>query len=157
MVHLDNIVGDELVVPEEVNIDAKPKELINDVKTNVVAVDVRPQLTNDMNFTCGEHLLDWVQNEASKVGFGIVILRLDNGTSRRQAFIVLNYEKGGKIDGLWRFSVICGLHIHALKTKLHRHPILCRLSRQEKGGISELSMIKVVPRNTCRFEAENTR
>ncbi|XP_058750394.1 uncharacterized protein LOC131623400 [Vicia villosa] len=40
MVHPDNIARDDLEVPEEVNEDDKTKEVINDVKTIVVAVDV---------------------------------------------------------------------------------------------------------------------
>src|SRR3954462_4609435 len=59
------------------------------------AVDVRQQFTNDRGFGSREHLIDWVRNKASKVGFGIVILRSDNGNSRRKAFVVLNCERGG--------------------------------------------------------------
>ncbi|XP_058726292.1 uncharacterized protein LOC131597622 [Vicia villosa] len=148
MVHPDNIVTDELVVTEEVKVDPKPKEPINDVKTKIVAVDVQPQFTNDMTFAFREHVLDWVRNEASKLGFGVVIARYDNGSSRRKAFVVLNCERGGqyartnrvlkhddtssrkcvcpfklrvtcRIDGLWCFRVICGLHNHELETNLH--------------------------------------
>ncbi|XP_058768633.1 protein FAR-RED ELONGATED HYPOCOTYL 3-like [Vicia villosa] len=176
MVDPDNIVTDELVVPEEVNVDAKPKEPVNDVKTSTVAVDVRPQFTNDMTFACREHLLDWVQNEASKLGFGIVILRSNNDSSRRKAFVVLNCKRGGKyvptnrmlkhddtgsrkcacpfklhithrIDDLCYFSIIYRFHNHALETKLHGHLITYRLSREEKDVILELSIIKVAPRN----------
>ncbi|XP_058776635.1 uncharacterized protein LOC131650959 [Vicia villosa] len=128
MAHPDNIVRDELEVSEEVNVDAKSKEPINDVKTIFVAVD-------------------WVRSEASKLGFGVVIARSDNDTSRRQAFVVMRCERDGKVDGLWHFSVISGIHNHALKTKLHGHPIVCRLNREEKDSISELSIIKVAPRN----------
>ncbi|XP_058762910.1 uncharacterized protein LOC131636301 [Vicia villosa] len=129
-----------------------------------------------MTFTCREHLLERVRNEASKLGFGIVMTRSDNGTNRRQAFVVMKCERGEnyiptnrklkhdytglrkcvcpfklciscRVDGLWRFSVVYGLHNHALETKLHGHPITCRLSREEKDSISELSIIKVAPRN----------
>ncbi|XP_058742515.1 protein FAR1-RELATED SEQUENCE 6-like [Vicia villosa] len=129
-----------------------------------------------MTFTCPEHLLEWVQNEACKLGFGDVIARFDNGTSRRQAFVVMKCERGWKyvptnrklkhdgtgsrkcvcpfklsvscrVDGLWRFSVVCGLHNHALETKLHGQPIVCRLKREERDAISELSIIKVASRN----------
>ncbi|XP_058775970.1 uncharacterized protein LOC131650269 [Vicia villosa] len=129
-----------------------------------------------MIFVCREHVLDWIRNEASKLGFGIVILRPDNGSSRRKAFVLLNCERGGKyvgrnrvlkhddtgsrkcaclfklrvtcrIDGLWRISVICGIPNHALETNLHGKPSACRLSREVKDVISELSTIKVAPRN----------
>ncbi|XP_058776898.1 protein FAR1-RELATED SEQUENCE 5-like [Vicia villosa] len=145
MAHPDNISGDELEVPEDVNVDAKFKESIKDVKTIVIAVD-------------------WVRNKASKFGFSVVIARSDNSTSRRQAFVMMRCERGGKyvptnrklkhddtrsrkcacsfklrtscrVDGLWCFSVICEIHNHTLETKLHDHPE------------SELSIIKVAPRN----------
>ncbi|XP_058776787.1 uncharacterized protein LOC131651137 [Vicia villosa] len=176
VVHPDNIVRDELEVPKEVNVDAKSKEPINDVKKIVVSVDVRPQFTNEMTFTCRGHLLEWVQNEASKLGFGVVIARSDDGTSRRKAFVMMRCERGGKyvptnrklkhddtgsrmcacpfklcvscrVDGLWPFRVICRIHNHALETKLHGHRIMCQLNREEKDFISKLSIIKVVPRN----------
>ncbi|XP_058757557.1 uncharacterized protein LOC131630833 [Vicia villosa] len=57
MVHPSNIVTDDLEVPEEVNVD---KDLVNDVKTMIVAMDVRQQFINDMSFASREHLLDWV-------------------------------------------------------------------------------------------------
>src|SRR4051812_33414196 len=84
---------DDLEVPEEVNVDKEP---VNDVKAMIVAVDVRQQIKNDMSFACREQLLDWVRSEASRLGFDIVILRSDNGSSRQKVFVVLNYERGGK-------------------------------------------------------------
>ncbi|XP_058761441.1 protein FAR1-RELATED SEQUENCE 5-like [Vicia villosa] len=78
-----------------------------------------------MTFTSRQYLLEWVRIEASKLGFGVVIAR---------------------VDGLWRFRVVCGLHNHALETKL-LHPIVCRLNHEEKDSILELSIIKVAPRN----------
>ncbi|XP_058765545.1 uncharacterized protein LOC131639045 [Vicia villosa] len=169
-------IPSSIVSDRDLRYGAKPNEPVNDVKTITVAVDVRPQLTNDMTFVCHEHLLDWVRNEASKLGFGIVILRSNNGSSRRKAFVVLNCERGGKyvrtnrvlkyddtgsrkcaclfklhatrrIDGMWHFSVICGVHNHALDTNLHGHPSACRLSSEEKDVISKLWTIKVAPRN----------
>ncbi|XP_058747045.1 uncharacterized protein LOC131620037 [Vicia villosa] len=83
MVHPENIVRDELEAP---------KEVINDVKTISVVVDIRPQFTNEMTFACREYLLEW-------------------------------------------------------ETKLHGHLVVCQLNREEMDSISELSMIKVEPRN----------
>ncbi|XP_058765474.1 uncharacterized protein LOC131638966 [Vicia villosa] len=140
------------------------------------AVDVRQQFTNDRSLGSREQFLDWVRNEASKLGFRIVILRSDNGNSRRKAFVVLNCERGGsyvqsnwvlkhedtgsrkcgcpfklratrRVDDLWRLSVICGVHNHALDAKLHGYPMACRLSHEEKIVISDLSIDKVAPRN----------
>src|SRR3954468_290877 len=174
MVHLDNIVqDDEAVVPEVVNVK---NDLVIDDRAMINAVDVWQQFTNDRSFGSREHLIGWVRNEASKVGFGIVILRSDNGNSRRKAFVVLNCERGGsyaqsnrmlkhedtgsrkcgcpiklratrRVDDLWRLTVICGIHNHALDFKLHGHPMACRLFRKEKNVISDLTIVKVAPRN----------
>ncbi|XP_058765819.1 uncharacterized protein LOC131639333 [Vicia villosa] len=94
-----------------------------------------------MTFTCSEHLLEWVRNKASKLKFGVVIARSDNGTSIRQAFVVIKCESGLMV------LAVCELHNHALETKLHGHSIACRLNREEKDSISELSIIKVALRN----------
>ncbi|XP_058761756.1 uncharacterized protein LOC131635174 [Vicia villosa] len=71
----------------------------------------------------------------------------NNESSRRKAFVVLSCERGGKIDGLLCISVICGIHNYALETNIHGHPSACRLSCEEKDVVSELSTIKVAPRN----------
>src|SRR3954469_23639805 len=174
MVHPNNIVQDGgAVVPEVVNV--KNNSVIDD-RAMINAVDVWHQFTNDRSVGNREHLIDWVQNEASKVGFRIVILRSDNENSRRKAFVVLNSEQGGsyaqsnrvlkhedtgsrkcgcpfklratrRVDDLWRLTVICGIHNHALDSKLHGHPMACRLSREEKNVISDLTIIKVAPCN----------
>src|SRR4051812_12347303 len=39
------------------------------------------------------------------------------------------------------------MHNHALDVKLHRHPMACRLSREERNVISDLTVVKVAPRN----------
>ncbi|XP_058781271.1 uncharacterized protein LOC131655402 [Vicia villosa] len=176
MVHPDNNPKAGVKVPEKVNEDAKPNEVRDNVKKIVVAINVRQQFTNEMNFTSRLHLFEWIQIEASKFGFDVVIARSDNGSSRRQEFVVMTCERSGKyvpkvqtlkhddtksrkcvcpfklcascrINGLWCFSVICGIHNHALDTKLQGHPIVCRLKSEEKEFISELSIIKVASRN----------
>src|SRR3954466_6850661 len=174
MVHPDNIVeADDAVVPAIVNVN---NDLVIDVNPMINAVDVRQEFTNDRSFDSREQLIEWVRNEASKLGFGIVILRSDNGNSRRKVFVVLNCERGGsyvqsnrvlkhddtesrkcgcpfklraaqRVDDLWRLTVICGIHNHALDVKLHRHPMACRLSREERNVISDLTIVKVAPRN----------
>src|SRR3954464_10917687 len=135
MVHPDNIVqDDDAVVPVVVSVNNDP---VIDVNPMVNAVDVRQEFTNDRSFGSREQLIEWVRNEASKLGFGIVILRSDNRNSRRKAFVVLNCERGGsyvqsnrvlkhddtgskkcgclfklratrRVDDLWRLTVICG-------------------------------------------------
>lgn len=42
MVHSNNIITNELVVLNEVNIEAKHNESVNDVTAITIAVDVRP-------------------------------------------------------------------------------------------------------------------
>src|SRR3954463_9341455 len=136
MVHPDNIVQDDGVLnPEIVNVNNDPGI---DASPNINAVDVRKHFTNDRSFASREQLIDWVRNEASKLGFGIGILRSDDGNSRRKAFVVLNCELGGsyvqsnrvlkhedtgsrkwvcpfklrvtrRVDDLWRLTVICGM------------------------------------------------
>src|SRR3954466_3364267 len=174
MVHPDNIVQDDGVLnPEIVNVNNNP---VIDATPMINAVDVRQHFTNDRSFVSREQLIDWVRNESSKLGFGIVILRSDNGNSRRKAFVVLNYERGGsyvqsnrvlkhedtgsrkcgcpfklratrRVDDLRRLTVICGMHNHALDVKLHEHPMACRLSHEERNVISDLTIVKVAPRN----------
>ncbi|XP_058765395.1 uncharacterized protein LOC131638868 [Vicia villosa] len=156
MVHPNNIVRDVVDVLEEVNEDAKPKEVNDDVKTIVVAIDVRQEFIIEMNFTSRQHLIEWIRIEASKLGFAVVIARPRNGNSIRQAFVVMKRERCGKyvpkirklkhdtgsrkcvrpfklrvsfsVDSLWRFSVVCGLHNHALDTKLQGRPVVCWLN-----------------------------
>src|SRR3954467_14475889 len=174
MVHPDNIVQDDgVLVPEIVNDN---NDLVIDVTPMINAVDVRQHFTIDRSFGDCEQLLDWVRKETNKNGFAIVILRSDNGNSRRKTFVVLNCERGGsyvqsnrvlkhedtrsrkcgcpfklratrRVDDLWRLTVICGIHNHALDVKLHGHPMACRLSREERKVISDLTIVKVAPRN----------
>src|SRR3954464_8607576 len=174
MVHPDNIMQDDgVLVPEIVNDNNDP---VIDVTPMINVVDVRQHFTIDRSFGGREQLLDWVRKESNKNGFAIVILRSDNGNSRRKAFVVLNCERGGsyvqsnrvqkhedtgsrkcgcpfklratrRVDDLWRLTVICGMHNHALDVKLHGHPMACRLSREERNVISDLTIVKVAPRN----------
>src|SRR4051812_1550452 len=174
MVHPDNIVQDDGVLnPEIVNVNNDP---VIDATPMINAVDVRQHFTNDRSFGSREQLIDLVRKEANKHGFGIVILRSDNGNSRRKAFVILNCERDGsyvqsnrvlkhddtgsrkcgcpfklratrRVDDLWRFNVICGMHNHALDVKLHGHPMACRLSREERNVTSDLMIVKVAPRN----------
>ena len=51
------------------------------------------------------------------------------------------------MDDTWKFSVISYKHNHVLGTKLQDHPIVGQLKSEEKEIISEMSIIKVAPRN----------
>src|SRR3954471_7933743 len=93
MVHPDNIMqADDVVVPVIVSVN---NDLVIDVNPIINVVDVRQEFTNDRSFGSREQLIEWVRNEASKLRFGIVILRSDNENSRRKVFVVLNCERGG--------------------------------------------------------------
>src|SRR4051812_10937734 len=39
------------------------------------------------------------------------------------------------------------MHNHALDVKLHGNPMACRLSHEERNVISDLTIVKVAPRN----------
>ncbi|XP_058783365.1 uncharacterized protein LOC131658045 [Vicia villosa] len=102
--------------------------------------------------------------EASKLGFGVVIERSDNGTSRRQACVMMICEKGVKyvsrvrqlkhvdtgskkceclfklrgscrVDDTWRFNVVCGEHNHALDSKLQD------LKRKRPQNVSNIKQV----------------
>ncbi|XP_058746098.1 uncharacterized protein LOC131618965 [Vicia villosa] len=148
-------------ISDKVNDDAKSDEVKDDVKMLVVEIEVRQQFTNDKVFNARQHMLEWVRMEANEFGFGVVIGRSDNDTSRMHAFVTMRCERGGKyvskiwmskhddtkltkckcpfklrestrVDDTWQFSVISGKHNHSLETKLQGHPIIGRLKSEEK-------------------------
>ena len=143
MVHPDMFLKVVVNDINNVNEDVKSEELKNDIKMIIVAVDVWQifKFINDQIFSARQHMLEWVQIEASKLRFGVVIRSSHNDTSRRQAFVTMTCERSGKyfskirnlkhedarsrkcecpfklygycrVDDLWRFNVICGLHNH---------------------------------------------
>ena len=140
------------------------------------AVDVREQFVNRDEFVLREDMLQWIRTEATKLGFGVVIGRSDNGTDRRNAFVTLTCERGGKYmprirnfkredtgsrkcecpfklrgymlaSNKWKFNVLCGLHNHDLSLKLAGHPIACRLLPDEKTCVSDMTLNLVPPKN----------
>ena len=168
----------DMVHPDNIS-----KELVstNDVSPNVQAVvvksvDVGGDFNNKQEFDDRDSMLTWIRRNATRLGFGVVIGRSDNGSERRNAFVTLLCERSGKyqtplrnfkrddtgsrkcecpfkIRGYmlstkkWRFSVICGLHNHELCLKLAGHPIVCRLKPEEKTCISEMTLNLVQPKN----------
>ncbi|XP_058740848.1 uncharacterized protein LOC131613171 [Vicia villosa] len=177
MVHPDNCPEALVMVPDNVDDEAKSEEVKDDNNSIIELVDVRNKFTKVQVFNTRNQMLDWIRMEAIKLGFGIVIGRSDNdNNSTQQAFVTMVCERGGnyfakiwkykheyartrkcgypfklrgylRVDGKCRLNVICGLHNHALDNKLHGHPSVSRLKSKEKVIISYMSVIKVMPRN----------
>ncbi|CAK8576397.1 unnamed protein product [Lathyrus sativus] len=167
MVHPDNI----------------SKELVstNDVSSNVQGVvvklvDVNVNFNNKKEFDDRDSMLSWIRRTATKLDFGVVIGRSNNGSEIRNVFVTLLCERSGKyqtplwkfkrddtssrkcecpfmVRGYmlstkkWKFSVICGLHNHELFLKLQGHPSVCRLKSEEKTCISNMTLNLVQPKN----------
>ncbi|XP_050908354.1 protein FAR-RED ELONGATED HYPOCOTYL 3-like [Lathyrus oleraceus] len=114
--------------------------------------------------------------EASKLGFGVVIGRSDNGLDRRCVFVTMTCERIGtyktplqnfkrdstsskkrdcpfKVRGYMlanknrRFNVISGLHNPDVCEKLVGHPSVCRLMPEEKECVADMILNLVQPKN----------
>ncbi|XP_050916349.1 protein FAR1-RELATED SEQUENCE 6-like [Lathyrus oleraceus] len=114
--------------------------------------------------------------DASRLGFGVVIRRLDIDSDRRCVFVTMICERSEKYIPLlrnfkrnvigsrkcgcpvklcgymlankkWRFNVIYGLHNHDLCEKLVGHPIVCRLMPEEKEYVADMTLNLVQPKN----------
>lgn len=119
-------------------------------------------------------MLQWIYMEASKLGFGAVIGRCDNGSDRRCTFVTMtckrrdkyrtslrNFKRDDtgsrkcpfKVHGymlanfFWRFNVICGLYNHDLCEKLVGYPSVCRLMLEEKECVADMKLNLVQPKN----------
>lgn len=131
---------------------------------------------NKQEFIVREHMLQWVHMEVGKLGFGVVIVKFDNGLDRRQAFVAMRCEKSGmyqprtrklKRDGTgsrkceclfklhvyhmtdetWKINVISSIHNHALTDKLVGHPVVCRLIPGESELVSDMTLNMMAPKN----------
>lgn len=62
--------------------DIFPKHVVSpDTKGVVVKeIDVNNQFKNEQKFEFHDHMLQWIRTEASKLWFGMVIKRSDNGS-----------------------------------------------------------------------------
>ncbi|XP_050889437.1 uncharacterized protein LOC127094676 [Lathyrus oleraceus] len=151
--------------------DVFSKQVVSlNVKGIVVkAVDIGNQFKNEQEFEFCEHILQWIRAEASKLGFGMVIRRFDNGSDIRCAFVTMAYKRSGKyitpLQNFIRddtgsrkcecpiklcaymlaknkciFNVVCGLHNHDLCQKLVSHLIVCRLTLKEKECIADMTL-----------------
>ncbi|XP_058783561.1 uncharacterized protein LOC131658266 [Vicia villosa] len=134
------------VVSSKVNDDSKPYEVNDVAKTIVVEIDVGKQFSNDQVFNTRQHMLDWAQMEASKLGFGVVIGRSDNDTSRKQAFVMMMCERGWMIRG-GLVSFVVSIIMRWTPSYNQFVGRLKALKAEEKENFSEISIIKVAPRN----------
>ncbi|KAK2363356.1 hypothetical protein QL285_088349 [Trifolium repens] len=65
------------------------------VKPPAINIDVSSHFVTDRAFETKEELVKWAHDVATPLRFTIVVLRSDNGTAKRKAFIVLACERGG--------------------------------------------------------------
>ncbi|XP_058748394.1 uncharacterized protein LOC131621371 [Vicia villosa] len=166
MVYPDNIL--------KLNVSQVVSPLVSPILTKVV--DIREHFENGEEFEFHDDMLHWIRTETMKLGFGVVIGRSDNSTSRRNAFVTLTCERNGKYicriqklklddndsrkckcsfklcgyhlaNNKWRFNVICGLHNHDLSQKLVGHPIACWLLPDEKICVFDMNLSLVPPKN----------
>lgn len=122
----------------------------------VKVVDIGNQIKKEQEFEFRDHVLQWAHTEASKLGFGVIIGRSDNGSDIRCTFVTMTCERKGKYihhirnfkrddtysrkyecpfklcgymlaNNKCRFNVMCGLHNHDLSEKLVGHSITCHL------------------------------
>ncbi|XP_050895720.1 uncharacterized protein LOC127102392 [Lathyrus oleraceus] len=142
----------------------------------VKAVDVGNDFKNKQEFESRDQMLQWIRMEVSKLGFGVLIGRFDNGPDRRCIFVTMICERSGKyrtplqnfkrddtgirkcdcpfkVRGYMstnknsRFNMICGLHNHDLCLKLAGHPSVCRLKPEEKECVVDMTLNLVQPKN----------
>lgn len=121
-------------------------------------------------------MLQWIRTEASKLRFGAIIGRSDNGSDKRSDFLTMTYKRSGKYRPLiqnfkrddigsrkrecpfkfcgymlennkWRFNVICGWYNHDLCENLVGRPFVCRLKAEEKECVVDMTLNLVQPKN----------
>lgn len=148
-----------------------PKHVVSpDVKGAAVkAINVGNRFKNEQEFEFRDHILQWIHTDASKMEFGVVIGRSDNGLDKRCAFVTMTCERSGKYipplqnfkrddtgsrkcecpfklcgymlaNNKLRFNIIFGLHNHDFYEKLADHPIMCRLMPKEKECVSDMTL-----------------
>ncbi|XP_058782668.1 uncharacterized protein LOC131657225 [Vicia villosa] len=168
MVHPDNI-SKELVSTNDVS------PIVQGVVVKLV--DVGGDFNNKQEFDDHDTMLTWIRRTATRLGFGVVIGRSDNGSERSNVFVTLLCERSVKYQTplrkfkrddtgsrnvkvllkfvvtclatkKWKFSVIYGLYNHELCSKLQGHPSVCRLKPKGKTHISDMILNLVQPKNT---------
>lgn len=74
-----------------VNLNFFPKLVVaTDAKSVIVKeIDVCKQFTTGQEFEFRNDMLQWIQLEASKLGFGVIIGKSYNGSDRRTAFVTM--------------------------------------------------------------------
>lgn len=167
-----------LFILDIVHPDVIPKHIKskNSKHVDVKEVDVGNQFTNGQEFHVRGRMFQWISMEASKLGFGVLIIRFDNGSHRRLAFVTLRCERSGnditplqkfKLDysssrkcetyfklvgyllenNKWIFNVIINLHNHDMCDNLANHHIARHLMPEKKGIILDRTLNMVQPKN----------
>lgn len=71
----------------------------------VKAVDVDNDIKNKQKFESCDQMLQWIRIEVSKLRFGVVIGRSDNGSDRRCVSVTMICERNEKYKTtLWNFK-----------------------------------------------------
>ncbi|XP_058757277.1 uncharacterized protein LOC131630516 [Vicia villosa] len=137
------ISGTFIVHPDNIS-----KELVstNDVSPNVQGVVVKSvnidgDFNNKQEFDDRDGMLTWIRRTATRLGFGVVIRRSDNGLEKRNAFVTIWCEKSEKYKTpLEKFK--------RDDTVLQGHPSVYRLKAEEKTCISDMTLNLVQSKNT---------
>ena len=142
-----------------------------------ISIDHREVFTTKTKFQTRNELMDWVREEARKVGSSVVIGKSDNGGNGRNAFVTLICERGGTyieynklqkrnkiagsvkcgcpfrvrgyllIAGYWSLKVNDGKHNHDMAEVLKGHKTVGRLNPNEKDILRNLTDSNVPPRH----------
>jgi hypothetical protein len=137
-------------------------------------VDFRLQFTTDKKFTIRQEKQQWVCGKAKKLGFVAMVVKSNNGSNNRKAFVVMDYQRGGSHKayvnkkwkaattlkhncsfrlisyllscGEWGVSVIDGTHNHKMAKRFEDHKYVERLKLKEVL-VREMSNKNALPRN----------
>ncbi|XP_058776984.1 uncharacterized protein LOC131651336 [Vicia villosa] len=130
--------------------DVFPKYIVSLDTSRVVVkkVDVGNKFKNEQEFEFRDQILQWIRIKASKLGFGVVIGRFDNGLDRRGAFVTLTCKRSGKYKPhLRNFKGDETGSRKYLCKKLVDHPIACCLMPKEEECVSDMTLNLVQPKN----------
>ncbi|XP_050908713.1 uncharacterized protein LOC127122416 [Lathyrus oleraceus] len=124
--------------------DVFPKQVISPNVQGVVVkvVDVGNKFKNGQEFEFRDQMLQWIHMEASKLEFGVVIGRSDNGSNRRCAFVTMTCERSEKY--ITSLRIFKRDDIGSIKFS---HPSVYRLMPEEKKYVADMTLNLVQPKN----------
>lgn len=87
--------------------DIVTKSIVSkDVKSGGVQFDVGELFIIKQEFAICEHMFQWVRTDVVKLGFSIVIGRLNSGSDRRHTFVMMRYKRSGNYkEFIWKFKL----------------------------------------------------